>query len=124
MGKNILIIDDEKVITKSLQKLLTRQGYNVTTAQSGKQALESIKNGNFDLIVCDIRMPDMDGIKTIKEIRAYLKRNDRKSIPEVFITGYADEDKYEKVIELKVADYIYKPFDIEEFMRVVKKNLG
>ncbi len=69
MAKNILVIDDEELITKSLLKLLSKEGYNVTVARSGTEALENIKKIDFDLIISDVRMPEMDGIETIKEIR-------------------------------------------------------
>ncbi len=123
MAKKILVIDDEELITKSLLKLLSKEGYNVTIARSGTGALENIKKIDFDLIVSDVRMPDLDGIETIKEIRSHLEKSNKKLIPEILITGYADKDKYETAIDLKVAGYIYKPFDIADFLKVVKRNL-
>lgn len=124
MAKNILIIDDEELISKSLIKLLRSQGYVASIAVGGAEALEKIKTGNFDLIICDVIMPGMDGIETIKKIRAYLEKSDKKSIPEVLITGYADAEKYENAIGLEVADYLYKPFDNDEFMHIVRKAIG
>lgn len=123
MGKNILIIDDEALITTTLRKLLKKQGYEVTIAQSGRQALEEVKSQEFDLIVCDVRMPEMDGVETVKEIRRYLKEEEKNPIPEILITGYADEEKYRSAVDLKVSDYIYKPFDREDFLAVIKRNL-
>jgi len=123
MAKKILVIDDEELITKSLLKLLSNEGYNTTVAKSGKEALEKVKKIDFDLIISDVRMPDMDGIETIKEIRSYLEKSNKKPIPEVLITGYADKDKYETAMELKVADYIYKPFERTEFLKVVKRTI-
>ncbi|MCM8756752.1 MAG: response regulator, partial [Candidatus Omnitrophica bacterium] len=76
---------------------------------------------NFDLIICDVRMPEMDGIETITKIRSYLKKAKKKNIPEVIITGYADVDKYEKAMELKVIDYLYKPFHSEDLLKVIRK---
>jgi len=124
MPKNILVIDDEKLITESLKRLLKKEGYNAEIAKSGKEALEKVKKIDFDLIISDVRMPEMDGIETIKQIRAYLEKNDKKPIPEVLITGYADADKYENANELEVSDYLYKPFDNAEFLRIVKKIIG
>lgn len=124
MAKDILIIDDEELITKSLQKLLKKQGYDVSIAQSGAEALKQIKDRDFNLIVCDVRMPQMDGVETVKEIRRILKEQGKEPIPEILITGYADEGKYKSAVDLKVADYIYKPFDRQEFIEVIKRNLG
>lgn len=124
MAKKILVIDDEELITKSLLKLLNNEGYNTTVVRSGKEALEKVRKVDFDLIVCDIRMPEMDGIETIKQIRSCLEQLNKKPIPEVLITGYADIGKYEAAMGLKVADYIYKPFDMSDFLQVVKKTIG
>ena len=124
MAKNILIIDDEELITKSLIKLLRSRGYVASLSVGGAEALEKIKTEDFDLIICDVRMPGMDGIETIKTIRAYLEKSDKKSIPEVLITGYADAEKYESAIDLEVADYLYKPFDNDEFLHIVRKTIG
>jgi DNA-binding NtrC family response regulator len=123
MAKNILIIDDEELVTRSLLKLLKLEGYNASMAKSGKEALKKIKESDFDLIISDVRMPEMDGIDTVKQIRAYLEKENKKPIPEVIITGYADADKYYKGMELEIVDYLYKPFDNDEFLRIVKKNL-
>ena len=124
MIKNILIIDDEELVTKSLLKLLRKEGYAAVIARSGQEAIEKVKETNFNLIICDVRMPEMDGIETIKQIRAYLEKSNKKLIPEVLITGYADADKYEKGMDLEVADYLYKPFDNADFLQIIKKNIG
>lgn len=124
MAERILIIDDEELITESLLKLLSNEGYNVTIARSGTEAIEKLKEADFDLIVSDVRMAELDGIETIKQIRTYLKKSNKKSIPEILITGYADVEKYEKAIDLKVVDYLYKPFDSTEFLRVIKETIG
>lgn len=123
MAKNILIVDDEEIITKSLQKLLKKEGYGVIIANNGLDAVEKVKYNDFDLIVLDIRMPQMDGIETIKKIREFLKENGKASISEIVITGYADEGKYKNAIDLEVADYIYKPFEINDFLEAIKRNL-
>lgn len=124
MAKNILLIDDEDLVTRSLLKLLAKEGYSVTIAKSGQEALKKIARIDFDLIISDVRMPEMDGIETIKRIRVYLEQSNKKRIPEVLITGYADADKYELATELEVADYLYKPFDSSDFLRIVRKNTG
>ncbi len=124
MAKNILVIDDEDLITRSLQKLLSKEGYSLVIAKNGQEAIDRIKESDFDLIVSDIRMPELDGIETIQYIRDYLKKSKKKLIPEILITGYADLEKYNKAMELKVSDYIYKPFDSSDFLSAVKKNIG
>jgi CheY-like chemotaxis protein len=122
--KNILVIDDEGLVTKSLQKLLKKESYAVVVAASGDEAIKQCKSQDFDLIISDIRMPELDGIETVKKIRQLLKETGKKPIPEILITGFAEEDSYKRALELKVSDYIYKPFDMKEFVNTVRKNLN
>ncbi|MCM8781248.1 MAG: response regulator [Candidatus Omnitrophica bacterium] len=123
MAKNILVIDDEGIVTKSIQKLLRKEGYHTVIATSGQEAIEQCKISDFDLIVSDIRMPQLNGIETIQKIRQVMQEQKKKPVPEILITGYADEDSYKKALNLKVTDYIYKPFDTKEFLDTVKRNL-
>ncbi len=124
MARKILVVEDEKIITKSLQKLLQKKGYEVDVTNSGREALEKIKSADFNLIICDIRMPDMDGIETIKAVRAYRSEQAKPAIPEILITGYADEEKYKNAVELNVTAYLYKPFDTEELIEAIKNSIG
>jgi CheY-like chemotaxis protein len=124
MAKKILVVDDEELITKSLLRLLNANGYNTSIVKSGKEALEKVKEYDFDLIVCDMRMPGIDGIETIESLRAAQKELGRKPAPEIIITGYADEDKYKNALQLGVRDYLFKPFDTEQFLSTIKRNLN
>jgi len=124
MSKKILVIDDEELITKSLLKLLSFEGYIVSVVRSGNDAIEKIKLIDFDLVISDVRMPELDGIETIKQIRACLKKSNKKPIPEILITGYADKDKYEAAIDLQISEYIYKPFERTEFLKAIKRVIG
>jgi putative two-component system response regulator len=124
MEKRILVIDDEAMVTKSLQKLLKKEGYDATIVSNGTEALAEVKQSDFDLIVIDIRMPEMDGIETIMAIREYLSIENRNPVPEIVITGYANENKYKCAVDLKVAAYIYKPFDTQDFLDTIKRTLG
>ncbi|MCP4649058.1 MAG: response regulator [PVC group bacterium] len=124
MKGRILIIDDEVIITKSLQKLLLKQKFEVIVANNGTEAMQAVQNEKIDLIVCDVMIPEMDGIEIIKLIREYLTQQAKPLIPEILITGYADEEKYKSAVDLKVADYLYKPFDTSEFLEVIEKNLN
>lgn len=124
MPKSILVIDDEPLVTRSLEKLLKANGYSAAVALTAQEALEKIKNTNFDLIISDVRMPGTNGIEAISQIREYLNQNNKGPIPEIFITGYADDNNYAQALRLGVVDYIYKPFDTEEMLTSVKKALA
>jgi CheY-like chemotaxis protein len=123
MRKKILVIDDEGLVTTSLKQLLKKSGYDVDIANNGHVAMEKVGDHDFDLIVSDIRMPDINGVETVKKIREYLREAGKAPVPEILITGYADKETFEEAQQLKVADYIYKPFNINEFLDVIKKNL-
>ena len=123
MAKKILVIDDEQLVRDSLKNLLKRKGYDVNIASNFQEAMESVKGNDFDLIVSDIRMAGQDGIEIVKNIRTYLTESKKSMVPEILITGYASEDKYQSAIELGVHAYIHKPFDIKEFLETVKETL-
>ena len=123
MGKKILFIDDEVIVVKSIEKLLEKAGYSVGVAYSGREALARIEREDFNLIIADVRMPDVNGIETVKRIRSYLRQNGKPPVPEILITGYVSKENFEKAQELNIADYIYKPFDIKELLITINLNL-
>ena len=122
--KTIMVIDDEELVIKSVEKLLTREGYKVIVCRSGAVAIETLKKTDVDLIVCDIRMPDLSGVDTIKKIREMREEDKKIKIPEIMITGYADPEINTEAEKLKVSDYLYKPFDLVAFLASVKKSIG
>lgn len=122
-AKKILIIDDEMLVIESVERLLRTQGYDVTSCQTGRDAVESVKKSDFDLIITDIRMPDLNGIDALSKIREVLKEKGGKRIPEICITGYADDETTQRAERLGVSDYIYKPFDLKDFLDRVKRVL-
>lgn len=124
MPKRILLIDDEELVTRSVTRLLVHEGYEVLSCPSGGDALKKIQTELVDLIVSDIRMPELNGIETIQKIRQWLKMHQKKGVPEILITGFADEKMHRQAESLGVADFIYKPFDLRDFLACVKKNIG
>lgn len=118
MKKIILIIDDEEILTKTFTKLLERSGYEVYSAKKGQDALCMAEAEAFDLVICDMRMPGMSGVETIREIRKL-----RADIPVVFISGFADEQMEQDANALKPIAYMHKPFNITELLDLLKDNL-
>lgn len=121
--RRILVIDDDRLVAKSLGRLLETQGYGVTVTMNGQEALEAVAKLDFDLIISDIRMPDIDGVETIQKIRATLKEKGKAQIPEIFITGYVEGPSHEEAKKLYTSDFIYKPFDKEKFLTSIDKAL-
>lgn len=120
MGKKILVVDDDKLILMTLKRLLIREGYQVTIALSGQWALKKVEDDGFDLIISDIKMPQMDGIETVKKIREFLTQHGKNQVPEIFITAYAKEDIYQEALALNAAGYIEKPFDVKTLVETVR----
>ena len=119
----ILLIDDEELVIRSLEKLLKKEGFEVEPARNGLEAIKKAGEVDFDLVVTDIRMPELNGIDTLEQIREVLQRKGSKAVPEICITGYADEELQERAERLGVADYLYKPFDIRDFLACINKHL-
>lgn len=120
MAKKILVIDDEELIIKSLRKLLEKNDFAVFVAKNGQDALVMTEEENFDLIIADIRMPGMNGVETVESI---YEKPEKKKMPVIFITGYADEEIRKRAETLRPIAYIYKPFDIPELVDKIKEAL-
>lgn len=119
----ILLIDDEELVIQSVEKFLGTQGYEVISARSGHEAIEQVKRWDFDLIITDIRMPDLNGITALSRIREVLTEKGSPRIPEICITGYADDEMIKKAETLEVSDFLYKPFDLADFLSRIKRVL-
>jgi len=120
--KSILVIDDDRLVTNTLRNLLSRGGYSARASNSGDEALDEIFEGNhFDLIVCDLRLPGINGIEVMKRIREYLKSKNRPQIPTIFITGYANGELHNEA--KKLGKVFLKPFDNREFLKEIKEHL-
>ncbi len=114
----ILVVDDELGPRESL-KLILEDDYEVATAENGSQALDYISTADFDMVILDIRMPDINGIDLLSKVK--------KSVPEteiVMITAYASVDTATKALRNGALDYLIKPFDCKSVLQVVEKGLA
>lgn len=118
MPERILIIDDDEFMRDSIKIELESAGYLVSTASDGFKAIELSKDENFDLIICDVRMPGINGLETLSAIKEYqpVARN-------IIITGYASPETPVNALKMKVDDYLMKPFTSEEFLKSVRSAL-
>jgi DNA-binding NtrC family response regulator len=114
----ILVMEDETSLAKGLRMILEKEGYHVDTASTGHSAMDALRKKGFDLLVADLRLPDMDGMDVIREVRD--KRPDTKTI---VITGYPSVSSAVDAMRLGVADYLPKPFWDEDFKQAVEKAL-
>ena len=116
---NILVIDDELVMCEFLRDLLEDRGYAVKFSLSGEEGIKEFQNGHFDAVVCDLKMPDIDGIDVLQEI----KRTDPDSVV-IVITGYPSFETVQTSLRLGAYDYITKPVNIGEVSFVIKRAVA
>jgi len=116
----ILVVEDDFFQIKLLRFKLVKDGFQVDYATNGIEALEKLKNNQYDLILCDIMMPGMDGFLFIKKIKQHPKWKD---IPLIFLTARTDEPSIVKGLELGAEDYLTKPFSPQELSVRIKKIL-
>ncbi len=121
LKKNILVIDDDGIITKTLCDLLKRAGYYADKSQDGYEAIDKSKEEIFDLIICDIKMPNIDGIETIQHIQKAAADQSRPMVPVIFITGYADSEAASQA--RKMGEVLLKPFETKEFLDKVARYI-
>jgi len=117
MSKRILIVDDEEVIRKFLRIHLTKLGYEVTEAEDGEKAIEKIEGGKFDLIICDVMMPNKNGWEVVKEVKSNPELNE---IPIILLTAKNDEVDMFKGYELGANYYMTKPFTKDQLLYGLK----
>ncbi len=118
-GARILVVDDEAGIRRTLTQLFTRMGYHATEAASGQEALEQIARQRFDLVILDIRMPDMDGTEVLKAARSMAP-----DIVFILLTAYGALDSAIVAIRHGAFDYLLKPSPVQEIARAVKAGLS
>ena len=116
--ERILIVEDEKSMREILRILLESEGYEVKSAQDGKEAIEFLEDDIFDLVVTDIKMPGVDGFEVLKRAREL-----SPDTLVVMITAFGTTESAIEAMKLGAYDYIHKPFKIDEIRIVVKKAL-
>lgn len=116
--KKILIIDDEVNVALLLSKFLTRNGFDVTTASTGTTGMEYLKNGDFNLVLCDFRLEDTDGREMLKNIK-----NQYPKTGVIIITGYSDIKMAVELIKMGAYDYITKPLYPDEILNTITKAI-
>jgi len=112
----ILVVDDDEAMRVSFEKFLAKEGHLAVIVENGAQALEKIRNRQFDLAFIDLKLPGIDGIELLKLIRA---KNPRLDI--VIITGYGTVETAVEAIKLGAYDYIQKPFSLKAIRQVINK---
>ena len=118
MKKKILVVDDERAVCNMLKKFLAKSGYDASTALSGKEAIKRVKKEKLHIVLLDIKMPEMDGIKTLKKIKEI-----DNEVGIVMITAVKEDEIGRKCLELGAYDYITKPLDLDYLETVLLTKL-
>ncbi len=113
---NIAVVDDQDLIRDSLAQTLSRAGYKVSVFGLATSALDSIKKQTFDLVISDLKMPGMDGVEMLRQLRQM-----GQDIPVIMMTAYGTVSSAVEAMKLGAFDYIQKPFDPEEIELLVKR---
>ena len=115
-SERILIVDDEEGMRRLLSRVLTREGYETSAVGSGAEALRLVASERFDLVVTDIKMPEMDGLQLLAELKEY-----EPSLPIIVITAYGTIENAVQALRSGAYDYIAKPFENDEIKLTVAK---
>lgn len=119
---NILIADDESLIRMDLKEILEEKGYNVVgEARNGKEVLEFCQTNTPDLIILDIKMPEMDGLETLKEFNS---SSDYPKVPVIMLTAYSQPELIEQAVGLGVFAYIVKPVKEYDLLPAIEITLA
>jgi DNA-binding NtrC family response regulator len=114
-GSKILLVDDEVVFTNNMSKLLSNRGYRVIAVNSGDAAIRAMQEDDFDVVVLDLKMPGMDGITTLKEIKKLGLFTET-----LILTGHGSIDTALEAIKLGAYEYLTKPCEIGDLVAKIE----
>lgn len=121
MSKTVLVVDDSPTVRKFVSVSLEMQGFEVTTASDGMDALEKLPGRKFDLVITDLNMPMMDGFEFIRSLR---ENSDFRELPVIILSSLSDGANKEQGAKLGVSSYVVKPFSLEKIQYEVAKYVS
>ncbi|MGP4106182.1 response regulator [Virgibacillus sp. L01] len=119
MKKEILVVDDQPGIRLLLQEIFTNEGYHVTLAKTGKEALNILDNSSFDLLMLDYKLPVVDGVQVIQQLE-----HDKVEIPIILMSGLSEEIVEESQKFKLVKKVLEKPFNVQDVSDFTKSLIG
>ena len=118
MSGSILVVDDDRAIRESLNSLLSDKGYDVLTVEDGHQAIDAVRQREWDVAMIDLKMPGIDGLEVLREVTK-MSPNTKM----IIITGYATVESAVEAMKQGAVDYIAKPFTVDELLIRLEKTL-
>jgi DNA-binding NtrC family response regulator len=113
-----LVVDDEQVVLDSVSKILAEENYEVDVTLSGREGIDRAIKENYDIVLTDIRMPDIGGMRVLRDVKRA-----KPSLPVVMITGYASIESSVQAMRMGAADYLEKPFTPDQLLKAVASAL-
>lgn len=115
---SLLVVDDELLIRDLLYDFFTGQGWTIAVAENGEKALQVLKSRTVDVVLTDVRMPEMDGMTLVKELKQH-----HPDLPVVVMTGFPSVDTAVGALRSRVYDYVIKPFNINQLFKTLEAAL-
>ena len=116
---SILVVDDELLIRDLLYDFFKDHGWDISIAENGEKAMEVLKDKNVDLVLSDVKMPEMDGLDLSRKLRESYPK-----IPVVLMTGYPSVESAVSALRTKVDDYVVKPFNINQLFKLIESAIA
>jgi DNA-binding response OmpR family regulator len=118
-AKRILVVDDEPEVRQVMEQFLIERGYEVRTAENGRQGLEALDTFAPDVVLLDMHMPEMDGLETLRHLTARAP-----GLPVIMVTVNDDVQTTSRLLQLGAVDYLPKPFDLEYLDQAITIQLS
>ena len=116
--KRVLVIDDERIVLDSITKILKEENFEVDVTLSGRQGLEWAIAKDYDIVLTDLRMPDIGGMRVLRDVKRA-----KPAVPVVMITGFSNVKSAVEAMKLGAAEYLEKPFAPDALVKVIQKAL-
>ncbi len=116
--QNVLVIDDDQIVLQILAKILRKEGYNVDTAETGREALEKLQIKTYHIAIIDVRLQDINGIDLLAQMQKTVP-----SMKKIMLTGYPSNEDKNKALELGANEYLAKPVKSEELIAAIECEL-
>jgi DNA-binding response OmpR family regulator len=118
-GKKVLLADDETIFLRNLTRLLLVRGFDVVSVEDGKSAIKTFEANDFDVVVLDLRMPGIDGISALKEMKKLGRLTET-----LILTGHGSDDSRREALDLGAFDYLAKPLDLDLLLARIEAAAG
>lgn len=121
MSKTVLVVDDSGTVRQQVTMALKQAGFSTKEAADGKEGLDTISGGSVDMVICDVNMPNMNGLEMVEAVKA---KPENKALPIVMLTTEGQPSMIKRAKEAGAAGWIVKPFDANQLVGAAKQLTG